>query len=201
MSDAELVAPTRYGRPVLGWMPRISRMVTSASGRGWTLLPATAGVIDPLHSTGIAHGLWGVWRVAHFLLAGSLAARFDYSRAVIAELQWIDRLVAGAYRSMPHGMAVFAAAASWYFVAAIHSERALVQGGQLGRGFLMHEDQALRSEVEWFLRTLESAPPRMDADQARQFVDAVRQRIAPWNDVGLLDPSHVNRIARSAAPK
>ncbi|RMF39962.1 MAG: hypothetical protein D6753_12620, partial [Planctomycetota bacterium] len=201
MHNANLVAPTQYGRPVLGWQPRISRMVTSAAGKGWALLPATAGVIDPMHSTGIAHGLWGVWRVARFLLSGSLADRSEYGRTVAAELQWIDRLVAAAYRGMPHGMDLFAAAASFYFLAAIHSERRLAQQGQLPQGFLMHRDDQLQAAVNWFLQELGSAPQSMERADRHRIISAVRQRIAPWNDVGLLDPALGNRIARAAAPK
>jgi hypothetical protein len=47
----------------------MSRLWSRASGPGWAMLPTTAGFVDPLHSTGIAHGLRGVERIAELLLA------------------------------------------------------------------------------------------------------------------------------------
>ncbi|MEZ6134520.1 MAG: FAD-dependent oxidoreductase [Pirellulaceae bacterium] len=70
LCDSELVAPfdSSLGTPQLGWIPRISRCWSVAAGENWSLLPSTVGIIDPLHSTGIAHALSGVLRVARYLL-------------------------------------------------------------------------------------------------------------------------------------
>ncbi|GIW97658.1 MAG: halogenase [Pirellulaceae bacterium] len=203
MREAELVAPTVAGTPQLAWMPRIGRRVGPAAGKGWCLLPSTAGIIDPLHSTGIAHALSGVRRVASFLTGGSLAQRAEYSRAVDAELDWIDRLVSAAYAAMPYGLPLFAAATSFYLVAAIQSERSLQATGTLTSGFLQWEDQALQQQLEWFAQRVAAlpAPAEVPGREVEALIDEVRQRLAPWNDVGLLDPTLGNRIARTAADK
>ncbi len=46
---------------------RLQRLNLDVSGPGWALLPHSAGFIDPLHSTGIAHSLSGVERLTRIL--------------------------------------------------------------------------------------------------------------------------------------
>src|SRR5690606_24549842 len=46
---------------------RIQRWTRKSAGSDWVMLPHTAGFIDPLHSTGIAHTLSGIERIADTL--------------------------------------------------------------------------------------------------------------------------------------
>ena len=207
MRRAELSAPVQDGRPALGWLPRISPLWSQAAGEGWAMLPNTAGIVDPLHSTGIAHALSGVDRLAKILLSppATLTQQQElavYSRDLTQEVVWIDRLVHHCYAAAKHSFALFAAMTSLYFIAAIHSERDLAATGTLPRGFLLSRSEELQQVlqgVEAKLPDLSRSPTSAQAEQ--DWIAWLREQIAPWNDVGLLDPALNNRIARSAAPK
>jgi FADH2 O2-dependent halogenase len=207
MGGAELIAPATNEVPTLGWIPRISRLWSQAAGDGWAMLPNTAGIVDPLHSTGIAHAVSGVERLARILLSsdrssawsGQLAA---YSRDVIDEVIWIDRLIHICYQGAEQSFAWFTALTSLYFVAAIHNERELAAGGSMPRGFLLSRSADLRQVLdaaEGKIVEMRHRPP--SAAAADDLIDWLRPRLAAWNDVGLLDPGLHNRIARSVAPK
>ena len=58
-ADAQIVAP----EDGLRQSPRLQRLWWPICGSDWALLPSAAGFIDPLHSTGIAHSLFGVERL------------------------------------------------------------------------------------------------------------------------------------------
>ena len=98
--DAVIVRPTSG----LQSTPRLQRLTSQAAGQNWAVLPHTAGFIDPLHSTGIAHPLFGIRRLARILLSNDsrrAAALAEYSASVISELKLIDRLVEGCYAALP----------------------------------------------------------------------------------------------------
>ncbi len=113
LARAELVGPHSVnGMPQLAWIPRISRRLRApAAGDGWLSLPSSVGLIDPLHSTGIAHSLYGVLRAAELLLTARSPSEADllrcqYASERVEEIRWIDRLVylcylAGSGTSMP----------------------------------------------------------------------------------------------------
>ena len=189
--------------PQLGFIPRISRLWNRAAGDNWALMPSTAGVVDPLHSTGIAHSLFGVLRLATLLgqnnpRSASEQRRYrqTYSTDVVAEVKWIDRLVHCCYESARRSFELFTAACSLYFVSAIHSERQLSEQGELPDGFLLHRNELLQRTVAWFQHAL-SQGEISDASM----IDSLRETLKPLNDVGLLDPSLNNRFTRSVAPK
>ncbi|MCA9069155.1 MAG: tryptophan 7-halogenase, partial [Planctomycetaceae bacterium] len=62
-ASAKLVAPAQG----LCRTGRLQRQWTQITGNNWALMPHTAGFVDPLNSTGIAHTLCGVERVVHLL--------------------------------------------------------------------------------------------------------------------------------------
>lgn len=208
--DAQLVDPQVDHTAQLGFMPRISRLSATAAGVGWLMLPTTAGVIDPLHSTGIAHGLSGVQRAARMILAsdegfiGDKAAGM-YSADVVAEVLWIDEIVSACYAAKQRGFEAFVAACGLYFVAAVHCERQMAGRGRLRDGFLLHRCAELRRLAAWFSRSLQQLPLDVAfnaaSDDVQRIIDELRLRLEPWNDFGLLDPRSNHRIARSAAAK
>lgn len=195
MSEAQRITPAA-GLVSTG---RISRCRSRASGPGWVMLPSAYGIVDPLHSTGIAHSLSGVARVVEILLGDSsripqLLAGYD--RDLRSEIRWIDTLVAGCYRALP-SFSRFVAFASYYFVSAIEFEATMAQDPtHWPRGFLECGNQPLLEAAE---RSWQRVGDEM-VDE-RRFVESVRQRIEPWNRVGLLDPARKNRFAHTAAPK
>ena len=126
----EASKPVENGANWLRWSNRLSRCRQRAVGDGWVLLPTAYGFIDPLHSTGIAHALSGVLRLADLFVndasldAGTSSRWVAYDRQLRSEIEWIDLLVGGCYRSLP-SFSTFCAFASWYFISAIQFERVM----------------------------------------------------------------------------
>lgn len=193
-----MLADARLLRP-LAVIPRMSRLWGQASGPGWAFLPTTAGFVDPLHSTGIAHTLQGVVRLAELLLAPRRddSAWLAYGRDVVDEVRWIDRLV-GTATAMIDDFPRFTLACHLYFVATIACERGLA-GLDTDRGFLAARDEPLRAALETACDDLASAaadPAKRDSTCA-----AIRDRLAPWDRAGLFNLHARNRYAHTAATK
>ncbi len=103
---------------------RIQRLAGQGAGRNWAAITNTVGFIDPLHSTGIAHSLFSISRLADILVTTSdIAEREErlraYSDSLIEEIRFVDELVEGCYEAIPSfrlwclwGMLYFAAATS-----------------------------------------------------------------------------------------
>jgi FADH2 O2-dependent halogenase len=193
-SLGRLFAPSRQARP-LAVIPRMSRLWSRASGEGFALLPTTAGFVDPLHSTGIAHGLSGVDRVAGMLLAES----FDevgwqaYGRAVIDEVTWIDELVSACYAVLPD-FDRFRLACTLFFLATVEAERGYRRGETTGsQGFLAARNGPLRAAL--------SAARADVVSGGASLLERLRDRLAAFDPVGLLDPAARHRFAHTAVDK
>ncbi len=204
LGGAELIGPiSAKGMPQLAWIPRISRLRAPAAGEGWLSLPSSVGLIDPLHSTGIAHSLYGVLRAAEMLLTAQSESEADrlrcqYASERVEEIRWIDRLVYLCYLAGEWNFDALVAASCFYFVGAIHSERQLANIDALPEGFLLCRSSQLQLILDEAIRRVLDLRATKTADP---FVRWVREQIAPWNNVGLLDERLHNRIARSNAPK
>lgn len=183
----------------LAVIPRMSRLWERASGPGWAFLPTTAGFVDPLHSTGIAHTLQGVVRLAERLLAPRFddAAWCAYGRDVVDEVRWIDRLV-GTATAMIDDFPLFTLACHLYFVATIACERGLA-GLDTDTGFLAARDAVLRAVLDEACDDLASAAA--DPSKRHATCAAIRDRLAPWDRAGLFNPHAGNRYAHTAATK
>lgn len=197
MQSATLLEPIS-----MGTIQKISRCRSNAFGPGWIALPVAYGFVDPLHSTGIAHALSGVSRLAELLQLNrtDLYPKLEtYQANLESELKWLDTLVAGCYAAQP-SFDNFYAFACFYFVAAIEFEKQLAKDpSHWPLGFLQSSDMELRDVAESAYQTLNQISQK-DASQSH-FREAVRSKIARWNNVGLLDPHNQNRIAHSTAPK
>ncbi len=204
LRGASLVAPhDSHGNPRMAWMPRISRLWSQAAGKNWLMLPTTAGIIDPLHSTGIAHSLSGVLRAADLLTAKVSDARrvemlAQYSVDVVEEVRWIDQMVANCYTAVSQNFEAFIAASSLYFVSAIQCERQMALAGEMRDGFLLARSTKLQRVMHDTTRWLEQSTVSNNTNEISKWM---RQQIQPWNDVGLLEPLSHNRLSRSVAPK
>ncbi len=200
MSRSVLVDPREpSGVPTLGVVERMSRCRSTGAGRGWAMMPVTYGFVDPLHSTGIAHSLSGVSRIADALLGPNERIQpslIDYAGDLRGEIEWIDLLVSGSYRGLPH-FARFASFASFYFAASIAFENALaIDPAHWPTGFLSANDQALLASAQRIWRAA-SQPEWSDASYTAE----IRHAIEPWNTAGLLDPKKRNRWNHTAPPK
>jgi FADH2 O2-dependent halogenase len=202
MSKAVCVAPTSEMGQTAG---RMSRCMSTAAGPGWFALPLAYGFVDPLHSSGIAHAISGVARVAEALLGDSkeLPERMErYNRELRREVEWIDLLVATCYAAQP-SFDRFRAAASLYFVAAIAFEQQLARDpAHWPHGFLQSDDIQLKKVAAEIYASLQKEASDPHAPQSGSaWAMAVAEKIKPWDPIGLLDPRHRNRIAHSSAPK
>ena len=193
-SLADLLSASRPVRP-LGLIPRISRLWSRASGEGFAMLPTTAGFVDPLHSTGIAHALSGVERLADLLLAES----FDevgweaYGAAVVDEVAWIDLLVSTCYAVLPD-FDRFRLASTLFFLATVAAERGYGRGETTtSQGFLAARNRPLRA-------ALSAARAELLAG-GEATAERLRDRLAPFDPVGLLDPAARHRFAHTAVDK
>lgn len=205
MNGATLIAPTipvpgtETSYPCAVQSGRLSRCRRLASAPGVILLPNAYGFVDPLHSTGIAHALSGVVRIAETLTGptGRIdTALAEYNEALRREVRWLDTLIAGCYFAMP-SFQRFVAFSSFYFIAAIQFEAAMATDPtQWPDGFLQSNDARMIEAAELSIREVRDSTISDD-----DFTDRVRQRISRWNRVGLLDPQNRNRLNHTAAPK
>jgi FADH2 O2-dependent halogenase len=187
---------------------RLQRLSGRVAGADWALLPHTAGFVDPLHSSGIAHTLCGIERLAraveeHWNRPGLEGALRDYEATIRRELHLVDLLVDGGYRTLDDFRS-FVVYAMLYFAAATTWEHRRVDEGTRFRGeFLCADDERLLHIVETMHRRVsERAPgvplaPVASADLERRIADAIR----PYNRVGLCDPRSHNLYRRTTAPK
>lgn len=165
------------------------------------MLPTTAGFIDPLHSTGIAHALSGVERLAELLLAPQHdAAAWDaYGGRVIDEVRWIDCLVSTCYDTLDD-FELFCMASKLYFLAAVDAERDDRAGlDPVGRGFLSADKGPLREAVSSAAGELRALVATEQPHVRRETLARIRDRLAPWDHPGLLAPDARNRFAHTAA--
>lgn len=174
--------------PGSGWKQtgRLQRRVDRAGGNGWVLLPSAAGFVDPLHSTGIAHSLAGIERVALELETGTA----DFGEAgiqTIEELDHIDAMAAACYAART--FEEFATSTMVYFTASIHFERARVAGRE-DAGFLGADVPEIRQLALEALRACGEPDYR----------DWMAKAIEPWNDAGLLRPGIPNMYPHTAPP-
>lgn len=195
--------------------PQLSRLWSSASGERWAMLPTTAGFIDPLHSSGIAHALSGVYRVAEMLLSENTnAAHWEqYGVDVVDEVRWIDCLVDACYSAMPD-FELFCQAANFYFVSAIDAEHdfglylAAKHSATAATvpSFLSSQKAPLRAAIlesinDLKLLRLQTSSSALDHKAKQQVLDRLTERIRPWNLASLGNPEAKNRYAKTAAPK
>lgn len=186
---------------------RLQHRLDRAAAPGWAMLPTTAYTLDALHSTGNAHTLSGIERLAGIIerfwnkpeLAKALA---EYDRAVQAEISRLDTLVHGCYRALGQ-FDVFAAYAMFYFAAAHTCEMRRHGGASRTGGFLLADDAAFGAALEAGYRRLIEITQRGRASEAdiRAFEKQVAAAIRPFNTAGLCDPAHENMYPYVVAAK
>ncbi|QDV43091.1 Tryptophan halogenase [Stieleria neptunia] len=189
--DSVLVAPGS----AVATIGRIQRLHDPVVATNCLMTPTTAATIDPLHSTGIAHALAGVGRLADILLANHPGERIGrYRASILAEACHVDQMIAMAYRAMKysslHSFPRFVASCMVYFAAAIACEERIGRGEMPGR-LWQADDEAFVAAVKQSANVIDS-----DADDG-EVVDQLRNLIAPWNTAGLFEGDG-NRYAYTA---
>ena len=169
---------------------RLQRLSAQAAGPGWAALPHTAGFVDPLHSTGIAHTLSAIERLALLLEppgSPNATALQAYSVAVRDELRFVDQLVSGCYAALP----VFRLFQAWtmlYFAAAHSCELRRIDGEKaFANGFLGAALPGLRSIPQALAPQLAAALRRPEPAVLDALEQNMADAIAPFNLAGLCD--------------
>ncbi|WP_340103841.1 NAD(P)/FAD-dependent oxidoreductase [Rhodohalobacter sp. 8-1] len=185
---------------------RLQRKLNTMYGNGWAALHHTAGFVDPLHSTGIAHSLSGVEKLVSILTethdhSDKRNNRLsDYEDAFFRELKLIDLLVAGCYKSR-RNFDLFTAFTMLYFICSINYEQSRL-AGHVPDHFLSAGNPELNSVMRRCFAELTSLleqSPLPNRDKVERFKDFVIQQIKPFNSVGLMDPSKKNMYEHTAA--
>lgn len=201
-SVGEQYANARIVRPDGGLRStgRLQRKLARAARAWWAMLPNTAGFIDALHSSGIAHTLCGIERLARILIQSlgrdDLETRLmEYEHCVFQEIELIDLLVSGCFSALGD-FRRFVAATMLYFAAATSYERARVAGnGDFQPAFLLANNPTWVAVVQRMCARL-----REIADVA-EFERELAAAIQPFNVVGLCDPALRNMYRHSALPE
>lgn len=179
---------------------RMQRLAAEITGQDWAMLPHTAGFVDPLHSTGIAHSLAGVERLTDALitywgsheLPGLLD---DYATTTRSELLLIDELVSLCYAAIRiRSFRKLNAATMCYFAAATSWERRRLAGHSPCPALLCADDARFR-EVMSTIRS------RIDVESDESFECLCMDLLGPYNQVGLFRSPIPNMYAATALPE
>lgn len=181
---------------------RMQRWMTRATGKNWAMLPATAGFLDPLHSTGNAHTLSGIERLAALFAKHRLdldSAGFQrelqkYETNLHAEVHLVDTIVHGCFRGMAR-FPLFAAYSMLYFTAAIWTEHRRRKGlWNPDDAFLGATDPQYCQIVSDSYKDLLSLASQegLTAAESHAFLLRMRERIRPYDLAGLCDPARKN---------
>ncbi len=184
LENAELVEPA--GGPAMS--DRLQRLFDPLVTPRCLMMPTTACTIDPLHSTGIAHGLGGVQRIAEIVLGDQDGAH--YAASVLQEARLLDRLVSTAYQTM-HDFPRFTAACMLYFAAAITCEERIMAGDTPTHLWNADDDRFV-SVANTCCDVL------IGKHSTSSAIDQVRRAIRPWNSAGLMEDAVHNRYAYTA---
>lgn len=180
---------------------RLQRKLNKMYGDGWLTLNHTAGFVDPLHSTGIAHTLTGVEKILNvFSKIEKNGIEKHLQKIEIEfnkELSVIDIMVSSCYlsRSCP---ALFNAVVMLYFIASIRYEQERL-AGRIPDTFLCAGDPVLsklivqtHSEVKMLMKK------DLSSKQVRGLIQKIKSRIKPYNPVGLMNLSNNNMYFHTA---
>jgi FADH2 O2-dependent halogenase len=170
---------------------RLQRQARRVAGDDWAMLAHAAYFLDALFSSGNAHSLLTIERLARAFaghwgkpsLKTELAA---YQAALLREVDFLDRLVHGCYRVFDR-FDLLAPFTMYYFAGAIRSEEQRQQGLAGERDeFLFSHHPPFREAFERGYERLLAGPP------AAEYERQVARDIAPYNRAGLCDPGKRN---------
>jgi tetracycline 7-halogenase / FADH2 O2-dependent halogenase len=182
---------------------RLQRCMDRLYGNRWIALNHTAGFIDPLHSTGIAHTLSGLERLLEIFISSCGSHKKIYSglekhqASFFRELQLIDLLVSGCYMSRNH-FKLFHAYSMVYFACTINYEQKRLSGS-IPYSFLDTGDEKIREMVSKSYRELtELLKHDLSEKTIEKYINRIRGLIKPYNTAGLLKKNKLNMYSHTA---
>jgi FADH2 O2-dependent halogenase len=189
---------------------RLQRLSSEIAGDGWAMLPHTAGFIDPLHSTGIAHSLAGIETLAEILISdpdqpGNVPIKLllrQYRSTVRDELTLVDQLVAGCYDAIAErSFKKFTAFTMCYFAAATTWERRWLDDDRQRlniKGAIRARPALLFADVADFRAAVFNLRGQMPDETEESFESLCKATLAPFNHVGLFEPPVPNMYGGTA---
>ena len=197
-SIARQFSGARAVRPLIR-TERLQRRAKQVAGADWAMLPHSAYFIDPLLSSGIAHTLLGIERLARIFERHWERPSFyeqwpEYEATLQREIDFVDQLVHGCYRAFDH-FALLAVFTMYYFAGAIYSETRRRQGNASPQDeFLFSHHAPFRAAVsQGYQKLLHlSKNQSLATDALTAYRRQVAADIAPYNLAGLCDPSKQN---------
>jgi FADH2 O2-dependent halogenase len=178
---------------------RLQRRLDRAYGNGWIALPHTVGFVDPLHSTGIAHTLSGVEMILKLFKKGNVEVTDleKYQDKVFSELNIIDLLVSMCYKTKEN-FQLFTASSMLYFIASIRYEQSRLRGDTPETFLCAGESEIKQLIGETFDEIQRLRVHSMFKIEISQQVEKIRNRIEPYNSVGLMNPKVNNMFKHTA---
>jgi FADH2 O2-dependent halogenase len=178
---------------------RMQRRARQVAGDGWALLAHAAYFFDPLFSSGNAHTLLTIKRLAkaleeHWGRPTLRAQLVRYEEMLQREIAFVDRLVHGCYRSF-RDFDLLGAFVMYYFAGAIQAETRRRQGlaGPDDEFLFSHHPpfrQAVFQAHKEVVRMTGDRP--VNTEEVAQFAREVAANIAAYNPAGLCDPGKRN---------
>lgn len=181
---------------------RLQRKLNKIYGEGWIALNHTAGFVDPLHSTGIAHTLIGIEKVMNlFSSSSTFEDKYEglqsIQKTTFKEIKLIDLLVSSCYKARGN-FRLFSASVMLYFAASIKYEQARLNGS-IPDSFLCASDQQLFDMIEATHSDIETVRQSgFSGSDVDELINKIRDRISPYNSVGLMDESKRNMYEHTA---
>lgn len=157
---------------------RLQRCTKKIVGKNWAMLPHSAYFIDPLHSTGIAHTLYGIDLLMQNI--GTASGLQKYEESIQSQARLIDQLIHGSYLCLDD-FDKFSQYVMLYFAGADFTERQRRTG---------KVPDFLQSHNKDFCDTVRVLHKQLCVGDFNP--DIVRSAIEPWNAVGFCDPSKNN---------
>ncbi len=202
-ASAQIVAPSgglRRSR-------RMQRLMAERAGANWVMLPHTAGFIDPLQSTGIAHSLFGIeklgrifrrhWKTDRSGLAPALAT---YAEQIGREIRLIDTYISGCFDAMPR-FDLFSAMCLTYFTATVACERRRQATARVEELLFLGADDGRLECRAGRVSELMSAIKHKPLPPSLTCRELAREIADHYDQIGLFDPAARNMIHHTAAVK
>jgi FADH2 O2-dependent halogenase len=191
----------RDARVVQPWVRtgRLQRMASRVVGPDWALLPHSAYFLDALFSSGNAHALHGIQRLARILVEHWTRPTLEkqlvcYERDLFDEIEFLDRLIHGCFRTLSQ-FDLFASYTMYYFAGAITCEKRRRAGVTVPTdGFFLAHDPVFRRGLEQSYQAIAALPANtpLPPGFADGFHEHVARNIGPFNTAGLADRARAN---------
>ncbi len=181
---------------------RLQRLLSKSFGDGWIALNHTAGFVDPMHSTGIAHSLKGVEDIMSIFHDRSksdkeIEIKLEKLHQITRkEILMIDKLVSMCYKSRSD-FDLFHASVMIYFIATVQYEQRRLKGDK-PEAFLCAIDPQIEELVSDLHREIISLDLHGEQSAVQPFIERVKERIEPFNSAGLMDKTKKNMYRHTA---